>query len=157
MAVLFGTTGQISGPYAAIVVGASAPVLLTQLARIQSVSETLGGGPAGAGPADLLAAAGDGPADPAQQPVQSVVQPVLPEPGAAVLDGPHAATAAALQPGAEAGPSQRASQQLRSAILPQDTDAAQPNGRPAELGHGHRGRETPPLRGEQAVGEEGRP
>ncbi|MEU8985873.1 hypothetical protein AB0C98_05080 [Streptomyces sp. NPDC048558] len=47
MAVLFGTTGQISGPYAAIVVGASAPVLLTQLARIQSVSEALGGGQAG--------------------------------------------------------------------------------------------------------------
>ncbi|MFF3152619.1 hypothetical protein [Streptomyces sp. NPDC057910] len=38
-AVLLGTTGQISGAYAAFVVGISAPVILTQLGRIQSVSE----------------------------------------------------------------------------------------------------------------------
>jgi hypothetical protein len=41
--VLFGTTGQISGAYAAIVVGISAPVLLTGLSRIQSVSDALTG------------------------------------------------------------------------------------------------------------------
>lgn len=40
-AVLFGTTGQISGAYAALVVGISAPVILTQLGRVQSVSEAL--------------------------------------------------------------------------------------------------------------------
>lgn len=46
-AVLLGTTGQISGAYAAIVVGMSAPMLLTQLGRIQSVSDAvLGGGQA---------------------------------------------------------------------------------------------------------------
>ena len=40
-AVLFGATGQISGAYAAIVVGISAPVILTQLSRVQSVSDAL--------------------------------------------------------------------------------------------------------------------
>ncbi|CAL9648873.1 hypothetical protein SUDANB176_06556 [Streptomyces sp. enrichment culture] len=40
-AVLFGTTGQISGAYAALVVGISAPVVLTQLGRVQSVSDAL--------------------------------------------------------------------------------------------------------------------
>uniref|UniRef100_A0AAU3GU73 Uncharacterized protein n=1 Tax=Streptomyces sp. NBC_01401 TaxID=2903854 RepID=A0AAU3GU73_9ACTN len=40
-AVLFGTTGQINGEYATIVVGMSAPMLLTQLSRIQTVNESL--------------------------------------------------------------------------------------------------------------------
>jgi hypothetical protein len=40
-AVLFGTTGQISGEYAALVVGLSAPMLLTQLGRIQTVNEAV--------------------------------------------------------------------------------------------------------------------
>ncbi|WP_405662887.1 hypothetical protein OG379_14850 [Streptomyces sp. NBC_01166] len=42
-AVLFGTTGQISGGYAALVVGLSAPMLLTQLGRIQTVNEAVTG------------------------------------------------------------------------------------------------------------------
>lgn len=42
-AVLFGTTGQISGEYAALVVGMSAPMLLTQLTRIQTVNEAVTG------------------------------------------------------------------------------------------------------------------
>jgi hypothetical protein len=42
-AVLLGNTGQISGTYAAIVVGLSAPALLTQLSRSQSVSDALTG------------------------------------------------------------------------------------------------------------------
>ncbi len=42
-AVLFGTTGQISGAYAALVVGMSAPMLLTQLGRVQSVSDVVTG------------------------------------------------------------------------------------------------------------------
>ncbi|MEU8846278.1 hypothetical protein AB0C70_08595 [Streptomyces sp. NPDC048564] len=184
MAVLFGTTGQISGPYAAIVVGASAPVLLTQLARIQSVSEALGGGQAGAdpaapsagvgagpaepaatigaGPGDPTVTMGAGPVDPAQRAVPSMVQPVLPEQGAAVLDDPQAATAsgaAALQPDAEAGQSQRTSSQLRSAAFRQDTETTRShsNGQPADPEHGHAGRGTPPLRRERAAGEEGRP
>lgn len=202
LAVLFGSTGQISGPYAAIVVGISAPVLLTQLARIQAVSDALGGGQTAAGTgADAVApAVGAGAADPAQQPVPSALQPTVPEPGAAappdgspVAVGSGAAPAAAppvtLQPDAEptlpqlrsaarlpdAGPAlpqqpesepaqpQRTSSSLRSAAFQPDTDAAHPqqNGRPADLSEGtgqdHGGRGTPPLRGEPAVGEEGRP
>ncbi|MET8663938.1 hypothetical protein ABZV87_06335 [Streptomyces tendae] len=42
-AVLLGTTGQVSGAYAAVVVGISAPVILTQLGRVQSVGDAVGG------------------------------------------------------------------------------------------------------------------
>ena len=42
-AVLFGTTGQISGHYAALVVGLSAPMLLTQLSHVQAVSDIVTG------------------------------------------------------------------------------------------------------------------
>ncbi len=49
-AVLFGSTGQINGAYAAIVVGISAPVILTQLSRVQSVSDALTAGPRRAWP-----------------------------------------------------------------------------------------------------------
>ncbi|MCX4851128.1 hypothetical protein [Streptomyces sp. NBC_00893] len=42
-AVLFGTTGQISGGYAALVVGISAPMLLTQLGRIETVNQLVTG------------------------------------------------------------------------------------------------------------------
>lgn len=173
MAVLFGTTGQISGPYAAIVVGASAPVLLTQLARIQSVSEALGGGQTGPGPADPsvgvaagtaepAVAVGVGPVDPLQRTAPSAVQAALPEPGAAALDGTQVTTATgatALQPDSEAQPPERTSPQLRSTAFRQDTNIAQshPNGQPADPGQGHGGRATPPQRGERAVGEEGRP
>ncbi|MEU8985872.1 hypothetical protein AB0C98_05075 [Streptomyces sp. NPDC048558] len=111
-----------------------------------------------------------------------MVQPVLPEQGAAVLDDPQAATAsgaaaseaaasgaaasgaaasgaAALQPDAEAGQSQRTSSQLRSAAFRQDTETTRShsNGQPADPEHGHAGRGTPPLRRERAAGEEGRP
>jgi hypothetical protein len=43
-AVLFGSTGQISGMYAAVVVGMSAPLLLAQLGQFQSVSDAVRGG-----------------------------------------------------------------------------------------------------------------
>lgn len=42
-AAMFGLSGQITGAYAAIAVGISAPALLTQIGRVQSVSETLAG------------------------------------------------------------------------------------------------------------------
>ncbi|MFC8511618.1 hypothetical protein [Streptomyces sp. NPDC057257] len=42
-AVLFGLSGQISGVYAALVVGVSAPTLLTQLGRTQMVDEAVTG------------------------------------------------------------------------------------------------------------------
>jgi hypothetical protein len=44
-AVLFGTTGQVSGAYAAMVVGLSAPVILTQLGRVQSIGDAVNGVP----------------------------------------------------------------------------------------------------------------
>ncbi|WP_460061016.1 hypothetical protein [Streptomyces sp. YKOK-I1] len=56
-AVLFGTTGQVSGAYAAVVVGISAPVILTQLGRVQSVSDAVTGGPGGSQPGPGPAAA----------------------------------------------------------------------------------------------------
>ncbi|MFI1353690.1 hypothetical protein ACH4TV_08915 [Streptomyces sp. NPDC020898] len=43
-AVLLGTTGQISGAYAAVVVGLSAPVILTQLGRVNAVNDAVTGG-----------------------------------------------------------------------------------------------------------------
>ncbi|MEU6763883.1 hypothetical protein ABZ916_15340 [Streptomyces sp. NPDC046853] len=57
-AVLFGTTGQISGAYAALVVGLSAPMLLTQLGRIQTVNEAVTGERPPAGATEAAAQAG---------------------------------------------------------------------------------------------------
>ncbi|MEU1408680.1 hypothetical protein ABZ471_41490 [Streptomyces sp. NPDC005728] len=77
-AVLLGTTGQISGAYAAVVVGISAPVILTQLGRAQSVSDAVigasrtdlgpGGGTAGVAPERALPAQWTTPAGPESQP-----------------------------------------------------------------------------------------
>ncbi|MFD3647120.1 hypothetical protein ACFWUT_08580 [Streptomyces cyaneofuscatus] len=68
-AVLFGTTGQVSGAYAAIVVGISAPVILTQLGRVQSISDAVNGAPqAGAVAEEDAAEASPGAVPPAQQP-----------------------------------------------------------------------------------------
>ncbi|MFI1459054.1 hypothetical protein [Streptomyces roseus] len=61
-AVLFGTTGQISGEYAALVVGMSAPILLTQLSRIQTVNEALTGDRQLAGAAEAVTELGAPPA-----------------------------------------------------------------------------------------------
>ncbi|CAL9672945.1 hypothetical protein SUDANB140_07552 (plasmid) [Streptomyces sp. enrichment culture] len=61
-AVLFGTTGQVSGEYAALVVGMSAPVLLTQLIRIQTVSEAVTGDRQSAGAQEAAAETGVQPA-----------------------------------------------------------------------------------------------
>ncbi|MFE2586423.1 hypothetical protein [Streptomyces sp. NPDC059378] len=68
-AVLFGTTGQISGAYAAIVVGMSAPGLLTQLSRIQSVHDALTAGQTAA----------SGPAEPTAQPASLPQTLTLPQ------------------------------------------------------------------------------
>ncbi|MFC3413501.1 hypothetical protein ACFOSY_31175 [Streptomyces lusitanus] len=57
-AVLFGTSGQISGQYAAVVVGMSAPMLLTQLGRIQSVNDVVTGDRQWAGAAETAADTG---------------------------------------------------------------------------------------------------
>ncbi|MFK4541414.1 hypothetical protein RKD29_001010 [Streptomyces tendae] len=57
-AVLLGTTGQVSGAYAAVVVGLSAPVVLTQLGRVQSVGDAVGGAPQTGTAAEEVTAAG---------------------------------------------------------------------------------------------------
>ncbi len=140
LAVLFGMTGQISGPYAAIVVGISAPVILTQLARIQSVSEAVGPGP-----------------------VESSAQPV---PAVAPVeggeDGAGAPAAPAVTGGGVSVPAQP-SQYVRPAAVQPDAEGAepQPNGRPADPAAGtgrgplRGGRGTPSLPHGQAVSEEG--
>ncbi|GHB68441.1 hypothetical protein GCM10010397_43300 [Streptomyces spinoverrucosus] len=139
LAVLFGMTGQISGPYAAIVVGISAPVILTQLARIQSVSEAVGPGP-----------------------VESSAQPV---PAVAPVEGGDAPAAPAVAGGGVSVPAQpsQPSQYVRPAAVQPDAESAgpQPNGRRADPAGGtgrgplRGGRGTPSLPHGQAVGEEG--
>ncbi|MBO1420070.1 hypothetical protein [Streptomyces sp. FH025] len=44
-AAMFGSTGQISGAYAAIAVGISAPAVLAHLGQVQSVREAVAGAP----------------------------------------------------------------------------------------------------------------
>lgn len=67
-AVLFDTTGQVSGAYAAIVVGISAPVILTQLGRVQSVSDAVTGVPQAAEGVGGTAEGSPRPVPPAQRP-----------------------------------------------------------------------------------------
>ncbi|QDN63876.1 hypothetical protein FNV66_35645 [Streptomyces sp. S1D4-14] len=50
---LFGMSGQISGAYAAIAVGVSAPALLTQLGRVQTISEVVTGTSPGITPSSV--------------------------------------------------------------------------------------------------------
>ncbi|WP_189908572.1 hypothetical protein [Streptomyces capillispiralis] len=90
-AVLFGTTGQISGAYAALVVGISAPVILTQLGRVQSVSDALTGPPAteaapGAGAPATETGAGTGPF-PAAPPAPPAPPELAAPPGPAATAG----------------------------------------------------------------------
>ena len=49
-AVLFGTTGQVTGPYGAFAVGCAAPILLAQLGNIPQVSNAVGGAQSAANP-----------------------------------------------------------------------------------------------------------
>ncbi|WP_149551869.1 hypothetical protein [Streptomyces marokkonensis] len=89
-AVLFGTTGQVSGAYAAMVVGLSAPVILTQLGRVQSIGDavngvpqagtaaeegTSAGLPEAAPPTERPAPAGAGPQPPVTQPAPATATP----------------------------------------------------------------------------------
>ncbi|MFE9094328.1 hypothetical protein [Streptomyces sp. NPDC007264] len=150
-AVLFGTTGQITGAYAAIVVGVSAPVILTQLSRIQSVSDALTGqteavASPGAGkrvsevdspsavPASLPTAANSG--DPVSAPPTSRGPQVSPVVSA---DGRRP------RPDARVG-------------LQPDTGQPHVNGRPADAtggpGRGLGGLGTPPVPRGPVVGEE---
>lgn len=146
LAVLFGSTGQISGPYAAIVVGISAPVMLTQLARIHTVSDALGGGQQAAGPVA-------GAADPLQQVVPAPLQPASGEPGTGMVGGAPVASlaggassavaSATLQPDGETGEPRPAASSTRAEAFqpgagtplpPQsDTEAVQPRAASSHL------------------------
>ncbi|MFB6876337.1 hypothetical protein [Streptomyces sp. NPDC056323] len=87
-AVLFGTTGQVSGAYAAIMVGISAPVILTQLGRVQPISDAVNGAPQSGTAAEEGTAEGfPRAAPPAQRPApararfqHSVAQPAAASP-----------------------------------------------------------------------------
>ncbi|SDC54344.1 hypothetical protein SAMN05216505_102519 [Streptomyces prasinopilosus] len=87
-AVLFGTTGQVSGAYAAMVVGLSAPVILTQLGRVQSVGDAVNGVPQAGTAAEEGTSAGppEG-APPAERPapVDAASQPAVTESAAATV------------------------------------------------------------------------
>jgi hypothetical protein len=124
LAVLFGSTGQISGPYAAIVVGVSAPVMLTQLARVHAVSDALGGGQQTAGTSA-------GAADPVQQAVPAApAQPTFAEPGSGMPGGapvtalsgpvPPSVSSTALGPEAAAAEPRPASTHSRAEALQAD-------------------------------------
>ncbi len=87
-AVLLGTTGQVSGAYAAVVVGISAPVILTQLGRVQSVGEAVGGTPqTGTAAEEVTTAGSPRAAPPTERPTPdgtgsqpSAVQPSVAQP-----------------------------------------------------------------------------
>jgi hypothetical protein len=89
-AVLFGTTGQISGEYAALVVGMSAPVLLTQLIRIQTVHEAVTGDRHPAGAQEAAAETGVQPAAGASDGVHGVADVGTPGAGAVVAPSARA-------------------------------------------------------------------
>ncbi|MFL9654124.1 hypothetical protein ACJ7VE_10450 [Streptomyces sp. PB17] len=87
-AVLLGTTGQVSGAYAAVVVGISAPVILTQLGRVQSVGDAVGGAPqTGTAAEEVTTAGSPRAAPPTERPapddtgsLPSVTQPSVTQP-----------------------------------------------------------------------------
>jgi hypothetical protein len=64
-AILFGLTGQVTGPYGALAFGCAAPVLLSRLGLIPQVSKAVDGTPADQGKpqAELAAAAAGLPSD----------------------------------------------------------------------------------------------
>ncbi|MFC9643511.1 hypothetical protein ACFTZF_33925 [Streptomyces mirabilis] len=97
-AVLFGTTGQVSGAYAAIVVGISAPVILTQLGHVQSISDAVNGAPqAGTAAEEGTAEGSPRAAPPAQRPALASAesQPSVAQPATVSPTQPSSAVPAA--------------------------------------------------------------
>ncbi|WP_307535159.1 hypothetical protein [Streptomyces sp. V3I8] len=154
-AVLFGTTGQISGAYAAIVVGLSAPVILTQLGRIQAVGDAVTVTPSPPASADEAAAEVPSPSTP--------VTSWLPAP-LDVTTAPQSAPAVAADPTPLRLPtaSPAVDNGHPSALSSSSRDMAasdpQPNGHPASRST-QRGidgaQETPRLPRNPTVSEEG--
>ncbi|MEW2612258.1 hypothetical protein AB0937_19075 [Streptomyces sp. NPDC047880] len=138
-AVLLGTTGQISGAYAALVVGISAPVILTQLGRVQSVNDALTGGPQPETGVGVQAV---------PEPAPQATAAAAPSPVPVALSGPAVARPVSGESDGTAGETGNA---------PPHT--AHSNGRPADAAGSpareRHGRETPPLPPRPAVGEEG--
>ncbi|MGA5766548.1 hypothetical protein ACPC36_03535 [Streptomyces pseudogriseolus] len=106
-AVLFGTTGQISGQYAAVVVGMSAPMLLTQLGRIQSVNDVVTGDRQPAGAAETVADTGASATGAVEagggggSSAEPDVPPVAPQSVTAALPVPSADPARPVEPAGE--------------------------------------------------------
>jgi hypothetical protein len=135
--VLFGTTGQISGAYAALVVGMSAPGILTQLSRVQSVNDAL------TGPVPSQTTAEQQTPEPVAAAEPLTAQPTgvnagQPAPAPTVLPEPRAAQTVSVDGD---GPET----DVRAASRPPETAQPHPNGRPA----------APPLPQRPVVGEEG--
>ncbi|MEU6120811.1 hypothetical protein [Streptomyces sp. NPDC047123] len=173
-AVLFGTTDQISGEYAALVVGMSAPMLLTQLGRIQTVNEAVTGGaqaaeaasgspaPESVGSAATVPApaasappapAQASPAAPANDPARPLPDTGAPPPVPRPLDvpGPPAPFGPLTPPAGAPEPASAASLELppEQRRLPRP---APPHDPPRA---GTEGRDAPPWRARPAAGEEG--
>lgn len=164
-AVLLGTTGQISGAYAAVVVGMSAPVILTQLGRAQTVGEAL----ATVAPAE--AGAQQGPTEVAPQPSASgqptehaPAQPADPAGGSPLHSAQLAPPVAVRPPGPHLvqpvsldGEGPQAD--VRAGGRPVEPGQALPNGRPLDPASGsNRGvgsRDAPPMAQGPTGAEEG--
>ncbi|WP_174479401.1 hypothetical protein [Streptomyces hokutonensis] len=148
-AVLFGTTGQISGAYAAIVVGISAPVILTQLSRVQSVSDALTAGP----PPGIASDGATTELVPRRDPVAPELSTTSTTPGSPVVAQPQlqVPTRASAHTGEFPSP-------IRAETRG-DGLQAQSNGRPAdtvnEPAAGLTGPDVPPLPHTRSLGEEG--
>ncbi|WOX19888.1 hypothetical protein [Streptomyces solicathayae] len=179
-AVLFGTTGQISGGYAALVVGISAPMLLTQLGRIQTVNEAVMGErqPAGAAAeaeapptaaASAVGAVGAGDSGAVDSPPQ-VAQPSAPSAGRAVrpstpTEGASSVARAMPAPRQHAPAADERTPEPASGELPEEatrlpdpmrsSDTPLPANPPDGTGPGFGDRGAPRWRQGPALGEEG--
>ncbi|MFF7954071.1 hypothetical protein [Streptomyces griseorubiginosus] len=158
-AVLLGTTGQVSGAYAAVVVGISAPVILTQLGRAQSVGEAVTGAPQpGLEPGEAPSDAAVEPALPAQRPPQSASGPQVSRAAPFVAAGPTPS----VPPTPAAADSPHANVLSTNNLQPESGASEPPSSRgPAHLereqGSGF-GTYGPPHRQHgPAIGEEGAP
>ncbi|MER7639105.1 hypothetical protein [Streptomyces sp. NPDC126522] len=148
-AVLFGSTGQISGAYAAIVVGISAPVILTQLSRVQSVSDALTASPSPGVASDTATP------EPAAHRDTAAPEPATPPTASRFTAVTPPQSQAPPRPSAHPGEFPSPMRAERRA----DGLQAQSNGRPADAVNesvaGHTGTDTPPLPRTWSRGEEG--
>ncbi|MEV5597173.1 hypothetical protein [Streptomyces sp. NPDC052496] len=150
-AALFGMTGQISGVYATFAVGASAPVLLTQLAQLRFVSEAVAGPaqqPAGGVVTGLPQPAGEVGAEP-PQPVGEAVAGA-PQPAGAGAAG----TATAAGAGPVNAPQAQAPSAAGPAHAPAPEEPRHTGGRPGPRPGGPPRRARPVTPPDAAGGQE---